>query len=136
MYEPRYLGLNFANTDYYEYPLIFFYQKKSLRLLPCSHLRKDVGDYVASAFLSLHSNQREVLVDSNIVRFYSRFFGFEANAETRRQKWFKELAEKVTPNKNCKQFNYGLLDFTRKVCKAKKPLCDACLVAKKCEFVI
>lgn len=84
-------------------------QKSELLKLP------GVGDYVASAFLSLHSNQREVLVDSNIVRFYSRFFGFEANAETRRQKWFKELAEKVTPKKNCKQFNYGLLDFTRKV---------------------
>jgi|JI9StandDraft_1071089.scaffolds.fasta_scaffold39788_3 A/G-specific adenine glycosylase len=104
-------------------------QKSELLKLP------GVGDYVASAFLSLHTNQREVLVDSNIVRFYSRFFGFEANAETRRQKWFRELAEKITPNKNCKQFNYGLLDFTRKVCKAKKPVCEECVLASKCEYL-
>jgi A/G-specific adenine glycosylase len=104
-------------------------QKSELLKLP------GVGDYVASAFLSLHTNQREVLVDSNIVRFYSRFFGFEANAETRRQKWFRELAEKITPNKNCKQFNYGLLDFTRKVCKAKKPLCKECVLASRCEYL-
>ena len=104
-------------------------QKSELLKLP------GVGDYVASAFLSLHTDQREVLVDSNIVRFYSRFFEFEANAETRRQKWFRELAEKVTPKKNFKQFNYGLLDFTRKVCKAKKPVCKECVLASRCEYL-
>ena len=33
-----------------------------------------IGDYVASAVLSFHMNKRAVLIDSNIVRFYCRFF--------------------------------------------------------------
>lgn len=105
-------------------------QKPELLNLP------GVGDYVASAYLSLHTDKREVLIDSNIVRFYSRFFGFEAKPETRRKKWFRELVEKITSKKDFQKFNYGLLDFTRKVCKAKKPLCEECLLARKCKFVI
>lgn len=93
-----------------------------------------VGEYVSSAFLSLHADKREVLIDSNIVRFYGRFFGFEFNAETRRKKWLADLADRITPKKDFIKFNYGLLDFTRKICKAKLPLCKECSLKKKCSY--
>ncbi|MCB1177707.1 MAG: hypothetical protein KDK36_09030 [Leptospiraceae bacterium] len=93
-----------------------------------------VGEYVASAFLSLHNNKYDILIDSNIVRFYSRFFGFPSSPETRREKWIRELGKKITPRKEFKKFNYSLLDFTRKICKPRNPLCETCLLAPKCEF--
>ena len=33
-----------------------------------------IGEYVASAYLSLHQNKRAIIIDSNVVRLYGRFF--------------------------------------------------------------
>lgn len=92
-----------------------------------------VGTYVASAFRSLHSEQRDFIIDSNIVRLYGRYFGFETDGETRRKKWFIELADRLTPAKKFKEYNYGLLDFTRQICK-NKPDCAHCLLIAKCYY--
>ncbi|MBW1739403.1 MAG: hypothetical protein JRJ69_18250 [Deltaproteobacteria bacterium] len=41
-----------------------------------------VGPYVASAFLSFHTDQRHFIIDSNAVRLWGRIFGLETDAET------------------------------------------------------
>lgn len=92
-----------------------------------------VGDYISSAFLSLHSGKRDFIIDSNVVRLYGRFFGFDTDAETRRKKWFIELADRLTPIRKFRDFNYGLIDFTRTVCKPK-PLCRQCVLRTKCHY--
>lgn len=92
-----------------------------------------VGEYVASAYLSLHKNKRSVIIDSNVVRLYARFFGFEYNGETRRKKWFIELAEELTPHRTFYFYNYGLLDLPRNVCKTK-PVCNVCPLKLKCVY--
>jgi A/G-specific adenine glycosylase len=92
-----------------------------------------IGEYVASAFLSLYMYKRESIIDSNIVRIYGRYFGFATDGETRRKKWFIELADKLTPEKKFKEYNYGLLDFTRIICK-RKPDCMNCILNKKCFY--
>lgn len=93
-----------------------------------------VGDYIASAMLSLHLNKRAAIIDSNVVRIYGRYFGFETNGETRRKKWFIELAELITPSRAFRKYNYGIIDFTREICKPK-PLCLSCPLKKKCSFL-
>ena len=103
-------------------------EKKALLQLP------GVGTYVASAFRSLHLRQRDTLIDSNTVRLYGRFFGFQYSDLTRRQKTIYELSERTTPKYIFRRFNYGLLDFTRKVCKPKEPDCRICPLKKKCSF--
>ncbi len=92
-----------------------------------------IGNYAASAYLSFHRNRRAPIIDSNVVRLYGRFFGFETNAETRRQKWLNELAELITPKKTYRIYNYGLIDFTRTICRLK-PLCDVCLLKTRCYY--
>lgn len=92
-----------------------------------------VGEYVASAYLSLHRNKRAVIIDSNVVRLYGRFFGFCTDSETRRKKWFIELADVLTPVRNFYYFNYGLLDLPRNICKTK-PDCNKCPLKKKCKY--
>jgi len=92
-----------------------------------------IGDYVSSAFLSFHLNKREILIDSNIVRFYGRFFGMVTNNETRRKKEFRILAEEVTPMRYVKSFNYAVLDFSMNICK-HNPQCEVCVVCKKCMY--
>lgn len=39
-----------------------------------------VGDYVAGAVLSMAFNEKEWIVDSNIVRLFKRYFGFKLGA--------------------------------------------------------
>jgi len=92
-----------------------------------------IGNYIASAFLSLHLNKRAVLIDSNIVRLYARYFGFSYDGETRRKKWFYELADSITPKRNIKEFNYSILDFSRNIC-TYRPHCNECSLRRKCSY--
>lgn len=90
-----------------------------------------IGQYVASAYLSLHNNQRYSLIDANTVRVWGRVLGFKTNTETRRKKWFKELADSLTPETNFRDFNYAILDFSSLICKTT-PLCKICPINKMC----
>jgi len=92
-----------------------------------------VGEYVSSALRSLHLKKRDYIIDSNIVKLYGRFFGFNTNGETRRKRWFIELADSFTPKIKFKDYNYGLIDLTRQICK-KNPDCSNCILKKKCNF--
>ena len=91
-----------------------------------------VGDYIASAFRSLHLRKYDVIIDSNVVRLFGRYYGIQTDGETRRKKWFKKIVESMTPENDFRDYNYGLIDFTRTVCKPK-PLCTDCLMTIHCE---
>jgi A/G-specific adenine glycosylase len=103
--------------------------------IPCNILKLQelpgVGPYAAAAYISLHGGQRVPILDSNVVRFYGRFFGFETGPETRRDRTVLELAEHITPKRSFKDFNYGLLDFTRLICRPK-PNHGICPISAKC----
>jgi len=95
-----------------------------------------VGPYAAGAFLSLHSNIRAIIPDANMIRILGRFFGFSTHAETRREKLFLELCDRITPKRKFLEFNYAILDHGRKICLPKKPLCSICVLNKKCSYFI
>ena len=92
-----------------------------------------IGDYIASAFRSLHGGGTDRIIDANVVRLYGRYFGFETHGETRRKRWFITLAERITPAKDTKGFNYALLDFTREICRPA-PVCERCPLTQDCAY--
>ena len=92
-----------------------------------------VGLYAASAYLSFHVGVRAAITDSNAVRLWSRVLGFKKNEETRRKREFIQIAEKMTPLKNSKAFNYAVLDLTRMICR-RKPLCVNCPINQYCSY--
>lgn len=96
--------------------------------LPC------VGPYAAGSFLSLHSGKRAIIPDANMARILGRNFGFAVHAETRRDKLFLALCEKITPRKKFREFNYAVIDFGRLICKPSKPLCPTCLLNDICIY--
>lgn len=100
-------------------------EKKELLKLP------GIGNYIAAAFRSLHMDIKDTIIDSNVVRLYGRFWGFKTDPETRRKKWFIELADNLIPVERHKDYNYSLLDFTRAVCKLR-PDCVNCPLQVKC----
>ncbi len=102
-----------------------------------SHLKElpGIGSYSAAAYLSFHGGKKAPIIDANIVRFYGRFFGFDTGPETRRDKQLMDFANRVTPQRAFKKFNYALIDFTRVVCKPR-PLHEHCPVSDRCSFYI
>ena len=93
-----------------------------------------VGPYSANAFLSFHLGVRTPIIDTNALRLWSRLFGFELTKNTHRAKWFEALVDKITPEREFKEFNYAVLDYTRSVCKLK-PLCELCQLSSLCKYV-
>ena len=92
-----------------------------------------IGEYAASAFLSLHAGVRMPIVDSNVVRLWSRLFCFKKDKEIRRKKGFLDFVDKITPEENFREFNYSVLDFTRAVCRPK-PLHNICPLVAVCSY--
>lgn len=91
-----------------------------------------VGPYAAGAYLALHRNIPAPLVDANVVRLLSRFWGFEYDGETRRRRWFLRLVEHLfDTDYEPREYGYAVLDFTRQVC-SPKPHCDVCPLTKDC----
>lgn len=85
-----------------------------------------VGTYVASAWLSFHGDERAILIDANIVRWICRVLGRQYDGETRREKWVRDLLDRITPEEEHRTFNYALLDFTMNVCRSSGPRCEEC----------
>lgn len=104
-------------------------EKENLLQLP------GIGEYIASAYRSLHLGLYDVIIDSNVVRLYGRYFGFKTDGETRRKTELKALALKLTPKENFKFYNFGLIDFTRNVCKPK-PHCKDCCLNRICIYLV
>ena len=101
--------------------------KKALLKIP------GIGLYTASAIRSMYFGIRDSIIDGNVVRSYTRFFGIEPSTNLLQKRSFKEFAERVTPIRKYREFNFALLDFGRKVC-APLPNCEICPLKRKCEY--
>ena len=88
-----------------------------------------VGPYAAAAYLGFHTNSRAVIIDANVVRFLCRLIGYEYDGETRRKGWLLDFADRMTPRKNVKNYNYSVLDFTMQICTTR-PKCEQCPIGR------
>lgn len=73
---------------------------------------RGVGHYVESAVRCFAFGERVPIVDANVVRFYSRVFGFPVTDATRRDREFHAFAESLLPDARWKEYNWALLDIT------------------------
>jgi adenine-specific DNA glycosylase len=69
-----------------------------------------------SARLSLHHGRHTPVVGANVSRSLSRMTSLPFNRDPRHVKWIQELAERLTPRRAFRDFNYAVLDFTMTVC--------------------
>ncbi|MBL7086713.1 MAG: DNA glycosylase [Candidatus Cloacimonetes bacterium] len=95
-----------------------------------------IGDYVAGAILSFAFNMNEWIVDSNIVRLYKRFFGYETTKEGRRDKHIIETSKLYISIGNAKILNIALLDFSSLICTFRTPKCQECILKESCRYFI
>ncbi len=94
---------------------------------------KGVGDYTASAIASICFNQKEAVLDGNVFRVLSRYFGIETPINTSKAKLeFKKLALKLLPNTNIANYNQAIMDFGSRQCSPKKTDCFSCILNTSC----
>ncbi|CAM3513729.1 A/G-specific adenine glycosylase [Aequorivita lipolytica] len=94
---------------------------------------KGVGDYTASAIASISFNQPEAVVDGNVYRVLSRFFGISTPINiTAGQKEFKTLAQQLIDRAQPGTFNQAIMEFGARFCVPQNPDCGNCIFNENC----
>jgi A/G-specific adenine glycosylase len=92
-----------------------------------------IGRSTAGAILALSRGERFPILDGNVRRVLSRYFGIagardEPASEDRR--W--QLAEQCTPHAQVAVYTQAIMDLGATVCVRRKPLCAFCPLAAGC----
>ncbi len=94
---------------------------------------KGVGPYTAAAISSFAFNLPHAVVDGNVLRVISRFFGIRTAIDsTKGKKEFTELAQSLMDTTYPALYNQAIMDFGATICKPQLPLCPQCLLQPSC----
>ena len=106
---------------------------------------KGVGDYTAAAIGSFAFDVPAAVVDGNVYRVLSRYFGIDTPINsTQGKKEFAALAQSLLPASSAQQlsdtalspvaaYNQGMMDFGAIQCTPQSPKCLVCPLAETCE---
>jgi A/G-specific adenine glycosylase len=106
---------------------------------------KGVGDYTAAAIGSFAFDIPAAVVDGNVYRVLSRYFGIDTPINsTQGKKEFAALAQSLLPASSAQQlsdtalspvvaYNQGMMDFGAIQCTPQSPKCLVCPLAETCE---
>lgn len=92
-----------------------------------------IGRSTAAAILALSRGERHSILDGNVKRVLSRFFGVEGHpgvAVVEQQLW--QLAELCTPDERIAAYTQGIMDLGATLCARAKPACADCPVQQDC----
>lgn len=96
-----------------------------------------VGKYIARAVLCFGFGKRVGLIDPNIVRVLTRYFGIsEVPTRPHTSNAFWNLSDEImkTCENSPKFFNWGMLDIGREICLPKRPKNSICPLQDNCRF--
>lgn len=94
---------------------------------------KGIGPYTASAIASFAYNLPHAVVDGNVYRVLSRYFGIDTAIDTTiGKKSFENLAMELLDKQNSSAYNQAIMDLGATVCTPRTPLCPDCPLQKKC----
>jgi A/G-specific adenine glycosylase len=86
-----------------------------------------VGDYIASAVLSIAFHKPHAVVDGNVKRVLARLVQIDAPVnKSASYKIFKEASEKLLDQKHPGMFNQAIMELGSLICKPKNPNCGIC----------
>lgn len=94
---------------------------------------KGIGPYTAAAVTSIAFNKPNAVVDGNVIRVLTRYFGIEddtRSSKTRNkvQEHANDLIDEDQPG----EFNQALMELGSIVCTPTNPDCENCPVQTKC----
>jgi A/G-specific adenine glycosylase len=95
---------------------------------------KGVGPYTAAAIASFAFNLPHAVVDGNVTRVLSRYFGISTPIDTTAgKKEFTEMADALLDKEQAGIYNQAIMDFGATVCTPRNPLCASCVQRKDCQ---
>jgi A/G-specific adenine glycosylase len=95
---------------------------------------KGVGPYTAAAIASFAFNEPKAVVDGNVQRVLSRYFGISTPIDTTTgKKLYQELAQALLDTDEPALYNQAIMDFGAVICKPQSPLCAICIQQPDCE---
>jgi len=94
---------------------------------------KGVGAYTAAAIASFAYDEQVAVVDGNVIRILSRYFGIETPFDTTEgKKEFAALAQQLISPTNPAAYNQAIMDYGATVCTPQNPDCSNCVLNKSC----
>ena len=94
---------------------------------------KGVGDYTAAAIGSFAFGLPVAVVDGNVYRVLSRYFGIDTPINsTEGKKEFAALAQSLLPEGRSSDFNQAIMDFGATQCTPQSPHCTVCPLQESC----
>ncbi len=94
---------------------------------------KGVGSYTAAAISSFAFNESKAVVDGNVYRVLSRYFGIATPIDsTEGKKEFQLLADELIHSQKPSQHNQAMMEFGAIQCTPKKANCENCPLSKTC----
>jgi len=94
---------------------------------------KGIGPYTAAAISSFAFNLPHAVVDGNVIRVLSRFFGIRISAMSPEgKKIFANLAQSLLDKNMAGLYNQAIMDFGATICKPMLPACNQCVMRSQC----
>ncbi|MGE5841924.1 MAG: A/G-specific adenine glycosylase, partial [Deltaproteobacteria bacterium] len=93
-----------------------------------------IGEYTASAILSIAFDRPVAAIDTNVSRVISRLFAIRSpsgSPESREQ--VRERANRLLSKKHPGHFNQAMMDLGAAVCTARSPSCPSCPLRSMCQ---
>jgi A/G-specific adenine glycosylase len=92
-----------------------------------------IGRSTAGAILSLSRRERFPILDGNVKRVLSRYFGVEGDlAERAAVEKLWALSDQCTPHERVDVYTQAIMDVGATVCTRRNPLCAYCPLAEGC----
>ena len=91
-----------------------------------------VGDYTATAVLSIVFNYCSPVIDGNVCRVMARLLSYDKNVNNGILEFRLEL-EKLIDKNQPGDFNQAMMELGSLVCKKSKPECYACPISQFCK---
>lgn len=94
---------------------------------------KGVGAYTAAAIASFAFQLPHAVVDGNVYRVLSRYFGIETPIDSHEgKKHFAALAAALLDQQSPDLYNQAIMDLGATVCTPKLAKCDICPLSNRC----
>lgn len=92
-----------------------------------------IGEYTAAAISSFSSGEARAVVDGNVYRVLSRYFGVDTpiNSPAGKKQFFK-LANELLHQADPALYNQAIMEFGAMQCKPKSPNCSICPLNQSC----
>jgi len=94
---------------------------------------KGVGQYTAAAIASFAYNEPVAVLDGNVFRVLSRYYGIKTAINTGEgKKIFQELAQKILDKTQPGKYNQAIMEFGALHCTPQLPKCNDCPFQHSC----